>query len=121
MNPLDNNSASLVRSAPALGMYIQNGDLYVSPDQYGLNLITQWGEQHIPARYVKALDLDHVGNSNAGIVSAYGVRFLRSTSGMVLLVEGGDIDEYRMSMADATSLVDFIRKISKEMWKQDLH
>lgn len=99
------------------GIYLQNGDLLVYPDQYGLNLANQWDERSIDASYVKSLTLNPIGFTETD--SSCGLRVSLTQTGINSVqfsIKGIHHDAYRLSLNDATSLLEYINKVSPEIW-----
>lgn len=98
------------------GIYLQGGDLFVSADKHGLNLITQWDEKSIDAKYVKDLTLDVVESAETKSSNSFRVRLNHAESAILLSVEGKNLDTYRLTFEDAKLLTEYINNIAKKMW-----
>lgn len=100
----------------ACGIYLQKGDLFVSPNEHGLNLITQFDERTIDAKYAKSLTLNPVDNTNTNSSCGFRVRFICTESDVILSIEGINLEQYRLSLEDAKSLIEYIGRVSAAMW-----
>lgn len=102
------------------GIYLQGRDLFVSADQYGLSLHHQCGDVFILSADAEGLTLDAVGRPGADRPGTSRCHFVRSGSDFVLSVEGVNTEQFRLSSADASSLIEFIRSVAPQVWKNVL-